>query len=81
MIGQRNEARRPYARAAAAAIRTPTLFLYGAKTQPNFIANVRALSGAMAGSEVVEIPHATHGLPYENPKDFNAAVVRFLKAL
>jgi esterase len=81
MIGQRNEARRPYARAAAAAIRTPTLFLYGAKTQPNFIANVRALSGAMAGSEVVEIPNATHGLPYENPKDFNAAVIRFLKAL
>lgn len=81
MIGQRNEQRRPYSRAAAADIRTPTLFLFGANTQPNFIANVQALSGAMAGSTVVTIPNATHGLPYENPKDFNAAVIGFLKGL
>ncbi len=81
MIGQRNEQRRPYSRAAASDIRTPTLFLYGANTQPNFVANVRALSGAMAGSKVVEIPNATHGLPYENPRDFNAAVVAFLQGL
>jgi pimeloyl-ACP methyl ester carboxylesterase len=30
---------------------------------------------------VAVIPNATHGLPYENPKDFNAAVVGFLGAL
>lgn len=81
MIGQRNEQRRPYSRAAAADIRTPTLFLYGANTQPNFVANVQALSGAMPGSKVVVIPDATHGLPYENPRDVNAAVVAFLKGL
>ncbi|MBX9702489.1 MAG: alpha/beta hydrolase [Acetobacteraceae bacterium] len=79
MLGQRNEARRPYSRAAAAAIRTPTLFLYGANTRPNFVANVKALSGVIAGSEVAVIPDATHGLPYENPRDFNAAVVDFLR--
>ncbi len=79
MLGQRNEQRRPYSRAAAATIRTPTLFLYGVKTQPNFIANVEALSGAIAGAKVVAIADATHGLPYENPRDFNAAVVDFLK--
>ncbi|MCC6720532.1 MAG: alpha/beta hydrolase [Acetobacteraceae bacterium] len=81
MLGQRYEQRRPYSRASAAAIRTPTLFLYGANTRPNFVANVEALSGAIAGSRVVVIPNATHGLPYENPPDFNAAVVGFLKAL
>lgn len=80
MLGQRNEQRRPYSRATIATIRTPTLFLYGANTRPNFVANVEALSGAIANSEVVVIPNATHGLPYENPTDFNAAVVDFLKA-
>jgi pimeloyl-ACP methyl ester carboxylesterase len=81
MLGQRNEQRRPYSRAAAEGIRTPTLFLYGANTRPNFVANVEALSGAIRGSKVAVIPDATHGLPYENPKDFNAAVVEFLRSL
>jgi pimeloyl-ACP methyl ester carboxylesterase len=81
MLGQRSEQRRPHSRATAAAIRTPTLFLYGANTRPNFVANVAALSGAIPGSQVAVIPNATHGLPYENPIDFNAAVVGFLKAL
>lgn len=80
MLGQRNEERRPYSRATAATIRMPTLFLYGANTRPNFVANVEALSGAIAGSKVVVIRNATHGLPYENPVDFNAAVVGFLQA-
>ena len=81
LLGQRHEARRAYSRAGATSIRTPTLFLYGANTRPGFVANVEALSGAIAGSKVVVIPNATHGLPYENPKDFNAAVVGFLGAL
>ena len=37
--------------------------------------------GAIAGSGVAVVPDATHGLPYENPRDFNAAVVGFLKGL
>jgi pimeloyl-ACP methyl ester carboxylesterase len=80
MLGQRNEERRPYSCATATTIRMPTLFLYGADTRPNFVANVEALSGAIAGSKVVVVPNATHGLPYENPTDFNAAVVQFLQA-
>jgi pimeloyl-ACP methyl ester carboxylesterase len=80
MLGQREEQRRPYSRATVATIRTPTLFLHGANTRPNFVANVEALSGAIPGSKVVVIGDATHGLPYENPTDFNAAVVDFLKA-
>ena len=79
MLGQRNEERSPYSRASATTIRMPTLFLYGANTRPNFVANVEALSGAIAGSKVVMIRNATHGLPYENPTDFNAAVVGFLQ--
>lgn len=81
MLGQRDEQRRPYSRAGAAGIGVPTLFLQGAQTQPAFVRNVQALSGAIAGSKVVVIPRATHGLPYENPADFNAAVVAFLKGI
>lgn len=81
MLGQSDEQRRPYSRTDVAAIRTPTLFLYGANTRPNFVANVEALAGAISGSKVVVIPNATHGLPVDNPADFNAAVAGFLKAL
>jgi pimeloyl-ACP methyl ester carboxylesterase len=81
MLGQRDEQRRPYGRETAAAIRTPTLFLRGANTRPNFVANVEALAGVIRGSRVAVIPNATHGLPYENPTDFNAAVIAFLKGL
>ena len=52
----------------------------GVGVMPNFVANVEALSGAIAGSNVVVIRNATHGLPYENPADFNAAVVGFLQS-
>ncbi len=79
MLGQRHEDRRPFSRATAEAVRTPTLFLYGANTEPPFVANVEALSGAIAGSKVAVVPNATHGLPYENPRDFNAAVIGFMK--
>lgn len=81
LLGQRNEQRRPYSRASAATIRLPTLFLYGADTRPNFIANVEALSGAIAGSKIAAISNATHGLTYENPTDFNAAAAGFLQTL
>jgi pimeloyl-ACP methyl ester carboxylesterase len=81
MLGQRSEQRRPYSRTTVGTIRTPTLFLYGAQTRLNFVANVEALSGAITGSKVVVIRNATHGLPYENPSDFNAAIVEFLRSL
>lgn len=78
LLGQRHEKRAPYSRATAATIAVPTLFLFGANTLPGFKANVQALSGVVAGAEVAVIPNATHGLTFENPKDFNAAVIAFL---
>ena len=80
LLGQAHENRAPYSRAAAAAIRTPTLLLHGANTLPNFVANVRALGGTIPGARIGVIPDATHGLTFENPKAFNAAVLDFLRA-
>jgi esterase len=80
LLGQAHENRAPYSRAAAAAIRTPTLLLYGANTLPNFVANVQALGRTIPGAQIGVIPDATHGLTFENPAAFNAAVLDFLRA-
>lgn len=80
LLGQAQENRAPYSRAAAAAIRTPTLLLHGADTLPNFVANVQALGGTIPGARIGVVPGATHGLTFENPVAFNAAVLDFLRA-
>jgi pimeloyl-ACP methyl ester carboxylesterase len=78
LLGQANEGRMPYSRAAAASIRTPTLLLNGANTRPNFIATVEALARAMPDARRVIIPDATHGLISEQPARVAAAVLGFL---
>jgi len=80
LLGQVHERRRPYSRAAAEAIRTPTLLLGGAETRPQFIAILDALERTIAGARRVTIPNATHGLTHENPEAFNRAVLDFLAA-
>jgi esterase len=80
LLGQIHERRAPYSQAAAAAIRAPTLLLHGANTLPNFITNVKALTGAIPRAQMGVIPNATHGLTFENPTAFNAAVLEFLAA-
>jgi pimeloyl-ACP methyl ester carboxylesterase len=81
LLGQMHEAREPYRRAEAEALRAPTLLLQGARTEPAFVANVAALAGAIPGVRVEIIADATHGLPYEQPAAVNAAVRGFLAGL
>lgn len=78
LLGQVEERRAPFSRAAAAAIRAPVLLVVGENTQPNFKTIVAALAGAIAGAEVASIPRATHPMSDDNPADFNAAVLAFL---
>ena len=40
----------------------------------------RALGGTIPGAQIGVIPNATHGLTFENPVAFNAAVLDFLRA-
>jgi pimeloyl-ACP methyl ester carboxylesterase len=79
LLGQIHERRAPYSRAAAEAIRTPTLLVVGEKTLPNFVANADALERHIAGAERVGIPNAAHPMSDENPGAFNAAVLAFLE--
>ncbi|MCO6416800.1 alpha/beta hydrolase [Siccirubricoccus sp. KC 17139] len=77
LLGQANEKRSPYSRAAAEAIRIPTLLVVGEKTLPNFVAIADALQKTIPGVERVGIPNAAHSMNYDNPGAFNAAVMEF----
>ncbi len=77
LLGQINEQRKPYGRAAAEAIRTQTLLVQGANTQPQFKAIIAAMLPILPGARMVEVANASHGMSLENPRDFNAAVLAF----
>ncbi|WP_421995289.1 alpha/beta hydrolase [Roseococcus sp.] len=78
LLGQMNEQRKPYSAEAAKAVRIPTLLLGGADSQPNFAKIIDALIRFMPDTRRVTVPKATHGLNYDNPEFFNAAVLDFL---
>lgn len=80
LLGQINEGRAPFSRAAAEAIRLPTLLVGGADSQPNFAATLDALERAIPGARRVTIPQAAHAMSRDNPAAFNAAVLEFLAA-
>jgi esterase len=78
MLGQINEGRKAYTRAAVASVKPKTLLLNGNQTQPNFIKVVEAMLPLIPNVQHVVIRNATHGLNHDNPTDFNAAVLAFL---
>lgn len=78
LIGQIDEQRRPFSRAAAAAIRTPTLLIGGAKTPGMLPVVLRALGSAIPGAEVAMIPETTHAMFEQAPVAFSELVDRFL---
>lgn len=78
LIGQLTEGRTPYSRAAAEAIRAPTLLIGGKLTQPAFRGVIDGLLTAIPDARAAMIDHAAHLLNWDNPEDFNAAVLAFL---
>jgi pimeloyl-ACP methyl ester carboxylesterase len=79
LLGQMNEQRKPYSRSAAEGIKAPTLLLGGDQSQPNFGKIIAALMTAIPDVRSAVIARATHSLNEDNPGDFNAAVLDFLK--
>ncbi|NMJ40069.1 alpha/beta hydrolase [Roseomonas sp. JC162] len=79
LLGQINEQRKPYARAEAQGIATPTLLIGGAQSQPQFGRILDALEPVMPNATRVTIARAAHSVQADNPADFNAAVLAFLE--
>ena len=78
LIGQIAEERQPFSRAAAAAIRTPTLLIGGAKTPGMLPVVLKALAGAIPGAKSVLIPETTHVMFEQAPVAFSKLVLEFL---
>jgi len=78
LIGQLRENRKPYAKAEAQSIRTPTLFIGGGNTKGSLAAIHRALALHVAGSRTVMIEGAGHWMFDQAPQKYCEAVLDFL---
>jgi pimeloyl-ACP methyl ester carboxylesterase len=59
-------------------IRVPTLVVRGERTPRTFSAVTDEVARCIAGSKLVAIPNASHAMSYDNPAEFNRAVLDFL---
>lgn len=78
LIGQVDEERKPYSRADAQAIKTPTLFIGGGDTKGRLAANHRALAPHVATSQTAIIPGTGHWMFEQAPQQFSKVVLEFL---
>jgi len=69
---------RPDSTADLASITVPTLIVVGVEDTLTPPAVARTMRDAIPGASLVEIPHAGHLSPLENPPTFNQAVKDFL---
>lgn len=59
-------------------IKVPTLIIRGERTPRFFTAINAAVSKCIAGSEAVTITKASHAMSFDNPMEFNRAVMGFI---
>jgi esterase len=77
-LGQVHEARKPYSKQDALAIRTPTLLIGGADTKGSLSVIWRVLAEHIAGAKTAVIPNAKHWMFEQDPEGFSRAVTEFL---
>jgi pimeloyl-ACP methyl ester carboxylesterase len=78
LIGQIHDNRRPYSKAGAQSIKTPTLFVGGAETRGLLPAITRALSAQVSGAQTAMIEGARHWMFDQAPQEFCKIVLKFL---
>ena len=78
LIGQTRDARPPFSRADAEAIRTPTLFIGGANTKGTLPQVLRALAASVHNSQTAMIPGTTHPMFEQAPQKYCEIVLAFL---
>lgn len=78
LLGQAGENRKPFTRAQAESIRTPTLFIGGGNTTGSLAMVHRALAQHFASSQTVMIDGTKHWMFDEAPQKYCEAVTAFL---
>jgi pimeloyl-ACP methyl ester carboxylesterase len=78
LIGQVRDNRPPFSRADAEAIRTPTLFIGGAKTKGQLPKVLHTLAAHVKGSKTAIIPGTTHPMFEQAPQKYCEIVLDFL---
>jgi len=77
-LGQVHEARKPYSKPDALAIKTPTLLIGGADTKGSLSVMWRVLAEHIAGARTAVIPNAKHWMFEQDPEGFSRVVTEFL---
>jgi pimeloyl-ACP methyl ester carboxylesterase len=80
LIGQAGEDRKPFSKAEAQSIATPTLFIDGSDTKGSLPAVLRALSAEVPGATTAVIAGCGHWMFEQAPGEFSGIVTRFLQA-
>ena len=78
LLGQVGENRKPYGRADAQAIKTPTLFIGGTETKGTLPLVLRTLAPEVAGAQVAMIEGAGHWMFEHAPQRYAEIVTGFL---
>jgi esterase len=78
LIGQVGENRKPYAKAEAQSIRTPTLLIGGGETPDSSSRLWRALAEHIPDARTAIVPGARHWMFEQAPQEFSKAVLEFL---
>ncbi len=74
-------AARPDSTAMLPDITIPTLVIVGVEDKLTPALEMKQMAEAIPGAEFVEIPHAGHMAPMEDPQTVNATMVRFLESI
>ena len=80
LIAQAAEKRPPLTERDLRSIRQPVLLIGGALSPPPFPSTLDVLEVLAPRNERIRIALGTHLMNIENPKDFNAALITFLRA-
>jgi pimeloyl-ACP methyl ester carboxylesterase len=78
LIGQVRDNRRPFSKADAESIKTPTFFIGGANTKGMLPKVLHSLAANIADAKTAMIPGTTHQMFEQAPQQFCDAVLNFL---
>jgi esterase len=79
LVGQAGEDRKPYSKAEARSIETPTLFIGGSASRGALPAVLSALAAEVLGARTAMIGSASHWMFEQAPQEFSGIVIDFLR--